>query len=274
MGDDKSAKKTSSSVLDVSTSVADYLPNLTSQLTDASAKGAQQDWYNTAAYSPAYTNLTTSLYGTYAPKLAKTAREIDAADKLSGAQADLAVVQGSGGDMVKEVQSLDELVNPEYYATRKATSNTIGDLLSGQLTDAEREEITRSLLSSNVDAGTLGVGSNANTVGNAMTFGEKSLARQTTGAQLANSFLPSSTRDLGSTYNIAKGTKADSSGGTSQFTGAQKNLGSSTQSQAGNIVSSIFGQENTSSTEQNKQGDSWYDVLNSLSESATNIASL
>lgn len=258
---DKSAKKTGSSVLDVSTAVDEYLPALTSQLTDASAAGAKQDYYNSVLYSPGYSNLATTLYQTYAPRLAQTAREIDAADKLSGAQADLAVVQGAGGDTVKAVQALDQAVNPEYYATRTATSNTIADLLSGQLTDAEREEINRSLLSGNVDAGTLGVGSNINTVGNAMTFGEKALARKTTGAQLANSFLPSSTRDLGGTYQIAKGTKADSSGGTSQFSGVQKNLGSSTQSGASNFISSIFNQENTSSTEQNKMGESVSDYF-------------
>jgi hypothetical protein len=253
--------KTSTSVYDIASALNQYLPQLSSSITDSTNTGAYTDWVNTGTYSPYYSALQTTLYGSQAPKLAQTAREIDAADKLSGAQADLNVLNTTGQSTVSKTKALDELVNPEYYTTRANTSNTINQLLSGNLTDAEREEINRSLLSSNADAGTLGVGSNINTVGNAMTFGKESLTRQTTGAQLANSFLPTSTRDLTSTYNLAKGTKADSSGGTSQFKGVSTNLGSSGTNSANNIVSSVFGTESNNSTNKANSSESVSDYI-------------
>lgn len=99
-----------------------------------------------------------------------------------GIQTDLATASGPGQQLVDKALQLEKQASPEYYGTRTAGSNALGDLfksidLSGALSGGERSEIERG-----INRGNLAQGINnqtpLNAVENAMQYGQASTARK------------------------------------------------------------------------------------------------
>lgn len=118
-------------------------------------------------------------------------QKLSADNALAGANSDLAVLQGPGGQLATTAQGIDKSLNPEYYSTRAALGKSATDLLGGldpnSLSGSERSEVERALNQQNSQNGTLNSGSNIQTVKNAATYGSALDAKkQAVGAAIAS----------------------------------------------------------------------------------------
>ena len=106
---------------------------------------------------------------------------IDSAQRrgMGSAQNDLAVMQGPGKDLVAEALSAAKLYDPEYFKTRTATSDSLGQLLSATtanlgkgLSATEADAAQRQIALESDRRGTANSPSNLDTVANATQFGQ------------------------------------------------------------------------------------------------------
>lgn len=115
-------------------------------------------------------------------------------------------IRSVGGDVVRDVNSLSNEVNPEYAANKGVISDRVNQLMQPGLTGGEIEAIRRGLRTDSVNRGTENVESNMNTIANATTFGNAARDRMERGVQTAaaiNPTLQSMTPD--SIFGIASG---------------------------------------------------------------------
>lgn len=95
---------------------------------------AQHEYDLSARFSPLYNQLTNDLQDQ---------------NTEAGARRELNTLRGTGRDLVQEAVNLDELANPEFYATRRHSSALFNQLLDSVnpngLTPTESAEIERGL---------------------------------------------------------------------------------------------------------------------------------
>lgn len=125
------------------------------------------------AISPGYNQLLTDLYTQSAPKLAQTGADVERINRTGAAETDLAILRGSGGQLAKEGQELDKILNPEFYNTRAATADKLGQLLASIDLNNANPEAERLINQENERTGNANVSSNTNTVSNALSFGNE-----------------------------------------------------------------------------------------------------
>jgi hypothetical protein len=87
-------------------------------------------------------------YSKWGPLMNRIGREIMNEDTKGAMEGELALAKGAGRDMATEARSLQELVDPEYFAIRKQIPGRLTEALDalgkpGTLSDTEREEIRR-----------------------------------------------------------------------------------------------------------------------------------
>lgn len=168
------------------------------------------------ATSPGYSELLTNLYKQYAPQLARTG--VDAASA-----ADLGSITGTGGEVARRTQQLDRQLNPEYYATRSAQADKLGQLLGSINLNNANPEAERLVNQENIRSGNINNPTATGTVSNALSFGnEFQKRRDALGAAIntASGFLQPSAGNF-NTAQIALNRPAGASG-VSQFAGIQK----------------------------------------------------
>jgi len=85
---------------------------------------------------------------------------------------------------------IDRGIDPEYYRNREQTSARLGEMLTPGLTPGELSGVERGLNQQNVATGNSRVGSNTNTVGNAMQYGNAARDRLGQALGLATNILP------------------------------------------------------------------------------------
>jgi hypothetical protein len=237
---------------------ARYLPSIMGTIGSLTPYMSQQQLLASQATSPAYAKMQANLYRQYGPHLAETAQRIDATNKMSGANADLNVLRGPGKDSVAAVTDIMRETDPEFFKVREAAGNNVMSLLSGGLTPAEEEAISRRLLADDVNRGVSGVPSQTRTVSNAMQFGEAARNRQLQGVAAANSFLPASRTGLDVTQ-VALGRPSINTG-DSKFQGVQQ-----ADNTAANIGNNFFNQVagfQTTGMGINAEKRDWMDRLN------------
>src|SRR2546429_477650 len=91
------------------------------------------------------------------PQNVALANQLNQQLQTGQATADLATLQGPGGQLVAQTQGLQRQIDPEYYKAREAASNQLQNLLGsinvGGLSGSERSEVERSLGQSNAARG-------------------------------------------------------------------------------------------------------------------------
>lgn len=253
-GGDPPAPDTGQSTAATMQAFIKYLPQLMATVLPQVTPAAQASLGAAQATSPQMSQLQADMYKNIAPQLNDVSQQLDSSNKMAGSAADLAVLNGPGGGSARAVQSLDKEFNPQFYATRDAANNSIGSLMSGQLTPAETEAINRRLGQDNFARGLMGTPTATSTVSNAMQFGDAARTRQLQGVQAATSFLPASRAPIDPTQ-VALG-RPSSGAGQSQFLGVNQNAGGAAMDQSTNLLNQIAGFQNNAAQINSQRRDS------------------
>ena len=186
MGKDAPAPQLNESTSEIIQSLTKYLPAYMGVQNDQVLPQARAQLDATKAISPEYSALMADLYKKYAPEMAQTGVDVERINRTGAANTDLAIMQGSGGDLAREAQKIDKELSPEYYATRKLQADKLGQLLGSIDLNNANPEAERLV---NQEAQRSGNVSNPNatsTVSNALSFGGEMEKRRNSLANALN----------------------------------------------------------------------------------------
>ena len=191
------------------------------------------------AVSPGYSQLQADLYNTYGKQMNQIGQEIAASNAQAQAASDLAVLQGTGKDVIKAGVEAQKLADPEYYATRANMAKALGELMNGGLTGGETEAIQRSL-NQNAEAAGLTTPSAARTVAEAQTFGGAARDRLSQALNQATQALPAMKSGVDA-FQQATGRSTMANTGDTKFTGAKddESYGSSAQQMGQSLLGEL-----------------------------------
>lgn len=254
--DDQNAPTPNESTGETMQALIKYLPGFLQQQRIAQPKTEKAKVETAEEFSPRWSALQNELYKQFGPQLAETARAIDAANRLGGAQADTAVLEGPGRESFRAVQDMLKESDPEFFAIRQQAADQVGQLLGGDLTGAETEAIERKLARDRVQSG-ITTPTSTNTVAEAMKFGDAARNRKLQGVQAATSFLPSSRTGFDPTQ-VALGRPSINTG-DSKFLGVTQPA--SAENSANNFFNQIAGFE-SQKLDINSQKRDWMDRVN------------
>lgn len=210
--------------------VSDLLPYLTDAVNQQALPSALTALNVAQATSGPYAQLMVDLYNQYGPQLNAIGNEINRRNAVANAQTDKEVLTGAGTDLVKAADKLQREQDPEYYATRANTADSISKLLSsidlsGGLSNTERDEIQKGLAIEGVNRGTANAPSNLETVANAMQYGQAGRNRilqnqnaLTAAINASTAFIPT-TKSGVDVFQVATGKSSQANSGNSLFTG-------------------------------------------------------
>lgn len=220
------------------------------------------------AVSPEYSKLQADLYNTYGKQMNQIGQEIAASNAQAQAASDLAVLQGTGQDVIKAGVEAQKLADPEYYATRANMAKALGELMNGGLTGGETEAIQRSL-NQNAEAAGLTTPSAARTVAEAQTFGGAARDRLSQALNQATQALPTMKSGVDA-FQQATGRSTMANTGDTKFTGAKddESYGSSAQ-QMGQSLLGELGANNRTAMGINAQRKDSLDRAMQVAESVT-----
>lgn len=158
-------------------------------------------------------------------------------------------INGAGGKLAGEALALDQAANPEFYSTRSAASNKLGDLfksidLTGALSGSEQSQIERGVNRGNINSGNGTNNSPLNAINAGMMYGDAANTRKlqqqgvATGAVgAAAGFLPSSVSKI-DPFQIASGAATKPGGNPGLATSA--GLGGQLQGSLANTSGAIM----------------------------------
>lgn len=195
--------------------------------------------------SPQYEQLMTDLYKQFAPQLAATGNQIDAASRTATANEDVNLLKNQGKELATGYNEIDRQLNPEYYATREKTANKLAELLGSVNLDDANPEAERLVNQENVRTGQLGNTSSTNTVANALAFGNEKAKRTATlssAINAATSFLTPSQNTQFNPLTAVTG-KPASNTGLSNFGGVTQS-GQEAYSAGSGLLNTIAGFQN------------------------------
>lgn len=129
--------------------------------------------------------LQESLQRQYGPIFDQLNSESNLRKSMANAGNDAAVLAGPGQELIRQALAAAKMADPEYYASRAQTSDSLSKLLAQTtanlgmgLSNTERDEVGRGLALDNARRGTANAPSQLNTVSNAMSFGAAGTARE------------------------------------------------------------------------------------------------
>jgi hypothetical protein len=169
MGDmlkgDERADSPSKGLKDIATAYRNYMPMLGQMTRDQAVPFAQSELATQQATAPGLAKLNNDIFQQYAPQYAATEGKMEAERAAGG-----------GAASARTADALNREFDPEYYSTRAASSDKLGQLLSGmdpnKLTGAEEANAERGLRSMNQASGQSSTpGSNTDAIRSALTFG-------------------------------------------------------------------------------------------------------
>ena len=164
MSADSKIPHVSTQLKSIVSGLAKQYPQLVQVLGAQNLAIAENEQNTREAIAPREQALSAGLYKQYAPQYGEV-----------GSGVDLAALNGAGGQSVMASDALDRAIDPEYFASRDASSSKLGQLLSGmnpnELTGAERENIARGLARSGYRSGELNSPSNQGAINAALTYG-------------------------------------------------------------------------------------------------------
>lgn len=231
--------------------------------------------------------LQQALQEQYGPIFDKLNAESNLRRSMYGAANDASVLAGPGKQLIEQALAAAKLYDPEYFATRTATSDSIGKLLANTtanlgkgLTNTERDEVSRGLALSNDRAGTTNAPSQLNTVGNAMAFGQAGRQRETESQNqlskaiaASTAFLPTAKSNV-DVFQVATGKPSYAQNDT------RFNTNTANSDQSGNANSLLNTSTSMWTTNQNNalqeklaKGD-WTDILSSVTGALGSVGGL
>lgn len=149
-----------------------YAPDALRALLPVTQEQAISQAETDARVSPIYAQAELDLLKKFGPEANRVGSEIDRANQIAASETELALTRGPGRELVTEADSLQRMLDPEYYRSRELLGKGWEDLLGGmnpnELSGAERAEVERGA------SRTLGFTPSAtNTTAAAMTFGKE-----------------------------------------------------------------------------------------------------
>ena len=197
----------------------EYLPGISQLFNEQILPGEQAQLGAAENISPRYYDLLTKLQTEYGPALARSGAGIDAAARQAGAENDLSFLQGTGGDLLTQIDSQNKQLNPEFYRTRDSTSQALQQLLGSINLGDANPEAERLVNQENVRSGTLATPSATNTTKNALSFGNELQKRRdalSSAISTATNFLAPASVGVDSSAVLNAGKQNP---GTANFTG-------------------------------------------------------
>ena len=129
--------------------------------------------------------LQEALQRQYGPIFDTLNSESNLRKSMANASNDATVLAGPGQELIRQALAAAKMADPEYYASRAQTSDSLSKLLQQTtanlgtgLSATERDEVGRGLALDNSRRGTANAPSQLNTVANAMSFGAAGTARE------------------------------------------------------------------------------------------------
>lgn len=206
--------------------------------------------------SPQMAELMKNLYQKYGPELADIGNDIARKDAFASAERDRDVLKGPGKEVIEEALAAMETADPEFFSTRKLTSERLADLLgspdlSGKLSEVEKRELEQQQAAEGVRRGTINAPSNTATLENLFQYGEAGQKKKTqerdalTKAITASSiFLPNSRTGF-DPFQVATGKPSGVNPGANKFTGI-----TSPNDDAFKLAGGLFGNIGANSSQQ------------------------
>lgn len=176
MGDSK-APATPESMASIMAGITQQLPSFMQVMNSQVLPTSQTQLQTAQQISPAYQQLLADIYKSVAPQLANTGTEVEKINRTGAADTDLSILEGSGGQLAREGQALDKELNPEYYNTRTAAADKLGQLLNSVNLNDANPEAERLVNQENIRSGNLNMPSATSTVSNALSFGDERTKR-------------------------------------------------------------------------------------------------
>lgn len=252
-GGDPPAPTANESMASILSAYQQNLPGLSAAIQKELLPMAQAQQDASAAINPQQAKLQADLYAQYGPQLNKIGSDIAAQNAMAQAQSDLGVLQGPGQELIKQGIEAQKLADPEFYATRAATSKGVNDLLGSidvnGLSGGERAEVERSLNRDNAKRGVNDTPTNTSTVQNAMTFGNALSGKRQQmmqAIQSASGFLQNARSGI-DPFQVATGRSSGQNTGENKFTGVQDvsqaglNFGNNVLNQTGQMQQTAMG---------------------------------
>lgn len=129
--------------------------------------------------------LQEALQRQYGPVFDQLNSESNLRKSMANASNDATVLAGPGQELIRQALAAAKMADPEYYASRAQTSDSLSKLLQqttanlgSGLSATERDEVGRGLALDNSRRGTANAPSQLQTVQNAMSFGAAGTARE------------------------------------------------------------------------------------------------
>ena len=265
---DSAAPSTQESTDQVLASFIQRFPDLMRVQNAAVLPQAQTELAAAQAISPAYNDLLTSLYENSTPRLAAAGAKADEINRVGAANTDLNILRGPGSALVTEAQNLDKQLNPEFYKTRAATSDALGQLLASVNLNNANPEAERLVNQESLRTGNDSTPSATSSLSNALSFGDQlDKRRNSLNAALntATGFLQPAQGQFNPVQTALN--RNSSNSGTNQFAGVQKPGGQAYQSGQGflNNVTSLRQQENDINANRRDVLDRFNEVTSSIS---------
>ena len=218
--------------------------------------------------SPQYNQLLTSLYSQSAPVLAQTGVDVERINRTGAAGTDLEILRGAGGQLAKEGQALDRELNPEFYKTREAAADKLGQLLASINLNDANPEAERLVNQEAERSGNANVSSATGTVSNALSFGDQlQKRRDSLGAALssATNFLQPSQSQFNPVVTALN--RPTTNTGESRFAGTQ-NPGGEALATGNNIFNNVTGLKQ----QQNDINANRRDTLDRINETMSSVS--
>ena len=195
------------------------------------------------------------LYNKYGQQFADTAGRVQTEAQKAAAQSNADTLNSSQGKgAISAALNADQMVNPEYYATRSATGGRLQDLLSsydlsGNLSGSETRAIGQSLAQQGTQTGTTNIPSASQTVANAMQYGDAAFKRKqaaqsglSDAISKATSFMPAANNPNVNAWAVGTGNQGSNLSGQLFTSGVNsgQNIGAAATNQANTNAASLF----------------------------------
>ena len=236
-GGDPPAPTTQETTAQMMQAIQDYLPGVMGTVNTQILPNELAQLQASQAVSPGYAALQAQLYGTTGRDLNRIGNEIAQENALASASRDAAVMAGPGMDLIRQANAAQREIDPEYYATRAATSAGLADMFK-PMSGGEEEAINRYLNRQNFGRGTLNVPSMSQVVQNAQTFGNASRDRLGQAIQMATSAMPQFRSGV-DVFQQATGKPSFANTGEQRFMGARQEAGQQSTGFANNFMGQI-----------------------------------
>jgi len=126
-----------------------YFPGIASLVGQQQGSLAQAGLAADQAVSPGYAQLASSLFSQFAPQNAKTGVDVAGINQMGQTQNTVDTVAGPGTQLVKQADSLQRMLDPNYYSSADAVGAANTKLLNSMdptgLSGSERAEVERGI---------------------------------------------------------------------------------------------------------------------------------